>query len=377
MKLFAKAELNLAYTAVGLYLITKLVAYLDPEYYPDIVSTGSATALGILMFAGLSVIIRNIFDWFFHKYIEPHIKTYVDAVKTETDKATSDIKLGLQDLASNLEMYQKESKELLNENVLNSIISRSEPDYLKGAFYLFHESAYGSHCGKIEGLYGHLNKEIYNYFKPEVPHRSQHNQSVVISEVGDDVFWHETTRFEVHTIAFDNNYDQVKDSVKSIDYLLKYSTAGKFKDVNKITLEISIDKNPTIKLHDLIEIDENEIKVKDAEKDKLTVIQAGNQVIFHFHINIPLNSHKTKVHIIEESILHDDENSYVIKRLEPTYGSCINVSLPPAWEILEFVVPSEVNYGEPNRNVVKNIRNADINDWVLPGIIAACNWKRG
>ncbi len=352
------------------------------------VSWGSSIVIGMLMAVVSITILRHGVELFWHHYLKPPLDEYSKllsmGVESHTQELSSDIGNKLQSLTDELSNFQLDANKLLKDNLLESVVSRSGPEYLTDKMNLIHEKAYGSHCSQAAGLYGAISNTLYPFLDPKKPHRSQHNQTIVVSELDDKIIWKETSQFEVHTIAFDDTYITPGIIQKEpIEYLLKFKSGGNYVDLDKMVLEISVDGETIVSLKDLLIIrpnesdGEDELISKDAEI--LTIAHDNSGFVnFLFHKTIEITKRKILVKVHEESYLSEEDNFYVAKREEPTYSSTISITLPPKWTFYNFTVPDETKWGSPNKTPFSDSSSmvADINDWVLPGIIISCNWCR-
>ena len=352
------------------------------------VNWGLSVFFGMIVLCAVIEILKRGIGWFWHHYLEPPLKSYgkilEDEVKASTKALSSDIENKIKQLSEELSSFQNDATDLLKDNLLDSVVSRSEPKYLEKKINLVHEKTYGSHCGKQDGLFSAVRKRLYPYLSAVKPHRSQHNQTVVVGMADGKVVWKETTQFEVHTVAFDDSYETpLASTTSSVDYPLKFKSGGNYVDIKDMILEIYVDGKNVASLQDLLDFDDAATdlskKISSNNRDVLTIEHIGAGFInFQFHVLVKLEKKKVQVKIYEESYLSEEDNFYLVKREEPTYGSTISISLPSDWEIYNFTVPDEEKWGSPNSTPYKtsNTIVADTNDWVLPGIVVSCNWSR-
>jgi hypothetical protein len=384
-------------SAAFLYCVVELSKYLSTEYaladvpvlgpiVSFLASYGSTVVISILLFCLCVYIVGASFNWFWHKYVHPPLDGYKRVIVNEIAK-------NKESLEKSLNIFRQESEELLKDNLLESVVVRSDSVYLEKNLRLIHEKAYGSHCSSDNGLHAEIRKELYPFLKADKPHRSQHNQSITVVEKDGKVLWEERTSFEIHVVALDKEYtlpsgttpDLLVDDKdgNSVEYTLKSGTSGQFVNLKDMFLQIKIEDEPVANLQDMIEIDETTkaAKVLQPHIESLKIETSPSGFInFEFSIKLKLKSAMTRVQIVEKSFLDDNDNFYVVRRVEPSYGAVISITLPENWNILSFTVPNEKKWGYPN-SILANSSHcrhviADINSWVLPGIIASCTWER-
>lgn len=312
---------------------------------------------GTLLTTGILILLGQIaFEKFWSDNVKPFLTLVTDAIQNEIQEARSEV------------------RNLLRTHKLEAAIASSASQEVRDNLRKIHTIAYGSHCESERGLYHAIATNIGKYLDPRVPHRSNHHQDITIEEHGDLIKWTEHTSYDLHTVALDDDYKTPHDNVE-ITHDLTYGTTAKYSDIERVNIEIKVNDDKVISLQDCLNIlkDDNGYVIKVESTDDSVTVDANNE---EYTISIckpiVILKGKTSVRMREESILSDD--FYTARRDTPTCNSTLTITIPTNWTFDFFAVPPG------NWHIIEDSpsykRKAYTSDWVLPGIVATCAWRK-
>lgn len=306
----------------------------------------------------ISAFFASGIEAFFKNKISPEIQKHVDRLSTELNQSATN------------------TNKLLNEKLLENIIGTSSGELVRSQLKQIHRKAYGSHCGNDNGLYSAVNNKFSHFFEPEQPHRSDYNQTVtVIENDSDSIKWHEVCTYKIHTVAFDQDFDDV--SERPIQYPIKFASTVKAAELEfqgeepTYSLCITVDDTTLFDSKTDLEVKNQKVVPKDGI-DWLTVNQNGNTFEISIERVHDVSKAWTDIKIVETSTIYDD---YLIsRRNEPTCGANININLPTGWnfELISFGHPNDWTIHQHPTNTLAAVTKT----WLLPGITFFCKWKR-
>ncbi|MCD1646970.1 hypothetical protein [Marinobacter adhaerens] len=346
-------------------------------------NNGYSFGYAILTLVAIAFVAKLVWDYvwedrvkdFFNQHMNRFDKD-LDKVNKETLSALTDTRIKINTMLSD---HIAKTNKFLTENELMLAISRCDQKQLIDSLREIHVKAYGDHCKSEKGLYESTNRVISKYLRANVPHRSNHNQDIVIEacEGGEGyVKWTEDTFYELHTIAVDPDYKTPTDAPK-IDHPLTYNTSAIYKKLDDLKIVMKVDDKEVITTEDNLDVDVDDSGKVIGIKSKIDEIQIekvdnSDEWVIKIKKDIDITKPKVKVSIHEESYIKED--FFVVRRDVPTCSSTVSVTLPSHWSFEYITIPPDQGW-----EIIQSVpykRKATTTDWVLPGIAMACAWRR-
>ncbi len=337
----------------------------------------------VLTLVALAFLAKLIWDYVWEDRVKEFFKKYIDRFENDLNQANTGTLIVLENTQKQvkelLENHIETTNKLLSQHELLLAISRCDQNLVIENLREIHVKAYGDHCKSEKGLYESTSRLISKYLHANVPHRSNHNQDIVIEACENDsdyVKWTEDTFYELHTIAVDPDYKTPKDTEK-LEHELTYNSSASYKKLDEILIKIHVDDEEIINTEENITIEPG----KDGEPPLITSKIPGMTIekedesdewTIRIKRKINITKPKIQVSIHEESYIR--ENFFVVCRDVPTCSSTVSVTLPSTWSFDHMTVPLDQGW-----KIIQSVpykRKASTTDWVLPGIAMACAWKR-
>ncbi|MDK8463083.1 hypothetical protein [Marinobacter sp. SS13-12] len=337
----------------------------------------------VLTLVSVSFIAKFIWDYVWEDRVKDFLKKYIEKLdqdlKQVNTKTVSVLESTQSEVKNLLDDHIAKTNKLLSENELLLAISRCDQNLIIESLREIHVKAYGDHCQSEKGLYESTNRLVSKYLHANVPHRSNHNQDIIIEACEEDpdyVKWTEDTFYELHTIAVDPDYKTPKDTEK-LEHELTYNSSASYKKLDEILITIYVDENQIITTEGNIEINlgqDGEVASVHSKLPEMTIEKDDDSDEWTISIKrkIDITKPKIQVSIHEESYIK--ENFFVVCRDVPTCSSTVSVTLPSTWTFDHMTVPLDQSW-----KIIQSVpykRKATTTDWVLPGIAMACAWKR-
>ncbi|MHA7926202.1 MAG: hypothetical protein ACX936_13435 [Marinobacter sp.] len=347
-------------------------------------NNGYNFAYAILTLVSLAFLAKFIWDYVWEDRVKKFFKKYIDRFENDLNQANTGTLNVLEntqiEVKNLLNEHIEKTNKMLSENELLLAISRCDQNLVIENLREIHVKAYGDHCQSEKGLYESTNRVVSKYLHANVPHRSNHNQDIVIEACEENpeyVKWTEDTFYELHTIAVDPDYKTPKDTEK-LEHELTYNSSASYKELDQLLIKINVDEEEIINTEGNIIIEESKDGISESVQSRIPEMtiekdEGSDEWTIKIKRKINITKPKIQVSIHEESIIK--ENFFVVCRDVPTCSSTVSVTLPPTWSFDHMTVPLDQGW-----RIIQSVpykRKATTTDWVLPGIAMACAWKRG
>lgn len=344
---------------------------------------GYSFGYAILVLVVIAFLAKIIWDYVWEDRVKNFLGQHLEKLEKDLEKVNTDAVSELNNarikINSMMVDHIDKTNKFLTDNELMLSISRCDQKQIIQSLREIHVKAYGDHCRSGKGLYESTNRLISKYLNANVPHRSNHNQDIIIEEIDGDechVKWTEDTFYELHTIAVDEDYKTPTDASK-IDHLLTYAASAEYKSLDDLKIVISVDDEVVVTTEGNIKAHQDEsgniVNVESkAPEIEVSRIDDSDEWLVQIKKEINIDKPKVKVAIHEESCIKDD--FFVVRRDVPTCSSTVSMTLPAHWSFEYMETPPGQGW-----EIIESVpykRKATTTDWVLPGIAMACAWRR-
>lgn len=322
-----------------------------------LVDYGYNAGIGLIALGIIFTIISTLFKEFWAGYIEPFLTDHINQLERELRKT------------------RDATRTMLASHQLESAITQSTPQTAKSSFSSIYKKAFGNHCGSDGGLYKAIDKEIHPFLNPKTPHRSNHNSFVDITEKGGAFVWNEVATYRLHTIAFDRDIMHDDVITSPISYPLEYGTELKIRDEDLDEYSLKITVAGTVILDSITHFTRNDAGLFVSSDPDVLIKYERDNLKINLSKNIEINEAWTDVEIEEKTRSPYEDDMLVGMRQHPTCGSTIHMRLPVGWQFEEINMSNNADWKVTHPGG-KNALSANNPNWIMPGILYVCRWRK-
>ncbi len=267
----------------------------------------------------------------------------------------------------------------IRPNLIDSIDCAPSSELRQGRDRIF-ERLYGCHITNARSLANGANKTLEPFFFGNRPHRSQIHSGITVVDNNDGtVTWSETSRYKIHCISLDSDYQQAAlIRHNDVHYKIRYHSNSLLpnpvntqEDLDEcIKLSIDTEGKTIFDSHEHLIWNTKNRCIDSVIPSVQAEIKSGSLYI-HVDLQIVLSSAWTSVDISETNRMSVNDDFYTMSRKEPVFVCSFDITTPNSWEFKHHVFGN----GWQIKTRTPNVLSAHCPDWVMPGIIGHVAWS--